>query len=115
MERTITISDEKYELIKSQLSEEEQKDISNLQDFVGKKIFVRTVTYHLLGEVTKIVGNIFFLKNASWVADSKRLSGFVTGKISDSAEIEYIGDWFFNINSITDGGFWLSKLPNKTQ
>ena len=101
----IDISQETYDLIKDQLQPEEQIDISSMDELAGKKIFVRTVTYHIIGEVTKIIGNIAFLKNASWVADSKRFSEFVKGKISDSAEIEYLGDWFVNLQSVTDGGF----------
>ena len=115
MSKTIEVSDETFELIKDKLGEIEKVDISSLDELVGKKIFVRTVTYHLLGEVTKVVGNLVFMENASWVADSKRFSEFVKGKISDDAEIEYVGDYFFNIQSVTDGCFWKGKLPNKTQ
>jgi len=112
---TIEVSDETFELIKDKLAPEESIDISSIDELVGKKIFVRTVTYHLLGEVTKIGGNLVFLKNASWVADSKRFSDFIKNGPSDSVEIEYLGDWFFNIQSLTDGGFWKHKLPKKSQ
>jgi len=63
MAKTITISDDTYESIKDQLGADEQVDISDLQDFVGKKIFVRTVTYHLVGKVEKILGNLVFLSD----------------------------------------------------
>jgi len=70
MSKTIEISEETWEKIKDQVSEDEVVEIDTLEDFIGKKFFIRTVTYHLVGEVVKIVGRFFQLKNASWVADS---------------------------------------------
>lgn len=107
--KTLQVSDDTYELIKDQLQQEEQIDISNLQDFVGKKIFVRTVTYHLVGKVEKIVGNLVFLSSASWVADSGRFMNAI--KNGELDEVEPVGDWFFNINTMVDGGFWKHDLP----
>jgi hypothetical protein len=47
--KTLQISDDTYELIKSQLKEEEKIDVSNIEDLIGKKWFFRTVTYHMVG------------------------------------------------------------------
>ena len=111
MARVIEISDETFERLKDQLKAEECMDINSLADFVGKKIFVRTVTYHLVGEVKKIVGQLVFLKNASWVADSGRfMNAIKEGKLN---EVEPVGDWFFNINTMVDGGEWKHPLPTK--
>ena len=60
----------RYQKIKNQLKEEEQTDITNFQDMVGKAFFFRTVTYHLVGKVTKIIGNFLQLETASWVVSS---------------------------------------------
>ena len=80
-------------------------------DFVGKKIFVRTVTYHLVGRVFKVIGKMVFLKEASWVADSGRFADAIkTGSLN---EVEPVGDWFFNMDSVVDGGIWAHDLPTK--
>jgi len=110
MTRTIEISEETYENIKDQL-DDDTFEINSLQDLVGKKIFVRTVTYHLLGKVEKIMGNIVFLSSASWVADSGRFMQFV--KNGTMKEVEPLGDWFFNLSSVVDGGEWKHELPKE--
>jgi len=109
--KTLNISDETYELIKDQLTASEVVDISSLDELVGKKIFIRTVTYHLVGEVTKVLGNLVFLKNASWIADSGRFSDFI--KKGVASEVEPVGDWFVNWQSVVDGGFFKHKLPTE--
>ena len=77
MSRMIEISDETYEKIKDQLSYEELFKIDSYEQLVGKKIFVRTVTYHLVGRVKNIVGNLVFLEDASWIPDSGRFMQFI--------------------------------------
>jgi len=109
--KTIQVSEDTYDKIKGQLPGEEKIDISDLQDFVGKNIFVRTVTYHLVGKVEKIVGNLVFLLEASWVADSGRFMDAI--KKGELDEVEPVGDWFFNIDTMVDGGFWVHDLPTE--
>jgi hypothetical protein len=111
MSRTIEISDDTYELIKDQLSEEESVDVSSLEDFVGQKLFIRTVTYHLVGEVVKKVGNLFELKNASWVADSGRFMNAI--KDGELSEVEPVGKCWVNTASIVDIFPWKHALPTK--
>ena len=112
MSRTIEVSDETYELIKDQFSEEEQVEVDSLEDFVGKKVFIRTVTYHCLGEVVKKIGNFFELKNASWVADTGRFMQFVKkAEISSQAEIEPVGAMWVNTSAIVDIFNWKGSLP----
>lgn len=111
MTRTIEISDETFEKIKSQLTEDERKDINELDDMVGEKWFFRTVTYHLVGKITKRVGSFFYLKDASWVADSGRfMNAIKEGKLN---EIESVGDAMINIPSITDMFPWRHALPKE--
>jgi hypothetical protein len=112
MKRTIEVSEETYQKIKEQLGNDSLLlDINCMEDMIGKKIFVRTVTYHLLGRVTKIVGGFVFLEEASWVADSGRFMQFV--KDGAVKEVEPIGDWFFNISSVVDGCIWKHALPKE--
>lgn len=109
--KTLNISDETYELIKDQLVGEEKMDVSKMEDFIGKKVFIRTVTYHLTGKIEKIVGNFFYLTDAAWIADSGRfMDAIKNGKLN---EVEPVGEAFVNINSITDLFSWKHKLPTE--
>lgn len=107
----LEISAETLEKIKDLLPEEEKIDISNLEDFVGKKLFIRTVTYHLVGKVKAKIGNFFHLSGASWVADSGRFSDAI--KKGTLSEVEPVGDAWVNINSVTDMFIWKHKLPTE--
>lgn len=111
--KTINVSEETYEAIKNQLGEVEKLDVSELSDLVGKKFFFRTVTYHIVGKVEKIVGNMAQLSGASWVADSGRFMNAI--KDGELNEVEPLGEWFINLNSLTDFGEWKHKLPTNQQ
>ena len=111
--KTINISDETFEKIKEQLSDEEQIEINSYEDFIGKKIFVRTVTYHMVGKVIKVNDGLIFLENASWIADSGRFMDFI--KEGQLNEVEPVGDWFINKSVIVDGCIWKHALPTKQQ
>lgn len=107
----IEISEELYEKLKEELTEDQIKEINPYSDLIGQKVFIRTVTYHLVGRITKIVGDLVFLEEASWVADSGRFMNAI--KDGQLKEVEPVGDWFFNISSVVDGGVWKHVLPNK--
>ena len=107
--RQIEVSEETYDKIKEQLGEESFKDLTCLEDMIGEKWFFRTVTYHLVGQIVKKVGQFFVLDNASWVADSGRfMNAIKDGKLS---EVEPVGRTMVNIDSITDAFPWKHKLP----
>ena len=111
MSKTIEVSNATYALIKDQLPEQESTDVSNLEDFIGKKVFIRTVTYHCLGEVTKKVGGLFELKNASWIADTGRFMQFIkNNELSATAEVEPVGKMWVNISAIVDMFPWKGAL-----
>lgn len=108
-DRTIVISEETYEKLKDQLTNEGYKEINSLADLVGKKFFFRTVTYHLTGKVKKVIGSLIELEDAAWIADSGRFADALkTGKLN---EVEPCGSAFINSNSITDFFPWNHKLP----
>ena len=111
MARTIEISDETYEKIKTQLGEDSFKDITSLQDMVGEKFFFRTVTYHLTGRVKKVIGSIFELENAAWIADSGRFMQAI--KKGELKEVEPVGRAYVNLNSVTDFFPWKHELPSQ--
>lgn len=111
MAKTITVSEETYEAIKHQLSQEESLDVSQLEDFIGKKFFIRTVTYHLVGKIENIVGEFFVLSTASWIGDSGRFMNAI--KEGELQEVEPVGPALVNYKSITDMFPWKHKLPTK--
>lgn len=111
MSKVLEISDETYEKIKEQLGVGEEVDISSLQDFVGKKVFIRTVTYHLVGKVKKLSGNLFELSEASWVADSGRFMNAIRDGELD--EVEPVGQVWVNTQTIVDMYLWKHILPKE--
>lgn len=92
---------------------EEKWNGSDIPFAIGKAYLIRTVTYHLLGRVTKISGDFLVLEDASWVADSGRFSEAITkGTLSEN---EYVGDAIVNITAITDAFPWGHKIPKETK
>lgn len=111
MTKTLEISDETYERIKEQLTADELVDVSTLDDLVGKKLFIRTVTYHMVGKVTKRMGAFIQLDDASWVADSGRFSNAIKDGSLD--EVEPVGIAWVNLSSVIDFFPWRHKLPTE--
>ncbi len=81
---------------------------------VGRTYFIRTVTYHLVGRVEKIVGNFLVLERetASWIADSGRFTQAIDN--GDLNEVEPVETkCYVNISSIVDVFDWVHKLPRE--
>lgn len=111
MTKTIEVSEETYEKIKEQLTADELVDISTLDDLVGQKLFIRTVTYHMTGKVVKRMGAFIQLEDAAWIADSGRFStALKTGELS---EVEPVGTMWVNLSSVVDFFPWKHKLPQE--
>ena len=115
MSKTLTVSDDTYEAIKGQLEEvaskEERKEMTSLEDAIGQSFFFRTVTYHLIGRVKKIIGNIWELEDAAWIADSGRFATAI--KDGTLNEVEPVGRAFINFDSVTDFFPWCHPLPKE--
>jgi hypothetical protein len=110
--RTISVSEETYNAIKDQLGEEEKIEVNSYKDLVGKKLYIRTVTYHLTGKVEKVVGMFLQLSNAAWVADSGRfMQAIEKGELKEVEPMKAV-TWV-NLNSVTDMCIWKHKLPEK--
>lgn len=106
--RTIEVSEETYEKIKEQLGEDEITDLDSMNDLIGGKWFFRTVTYHLLGKVTKIIGKFVKLEEASWIANSGRFTQFI--KNGEVDEVEPVGTCFVNMDTVVDFYEWIHPL-----
>jgi hypothetical protein len=75
----------------------------------GECYFIRTVTYHLVGRVKKVLRDFLVLEDASWVADSGRfMQAIRDGALS---EVEPVGAAYVNLGSITDAFPWAHELP----
>ena len=108
MTKTLEVSNETYERIKTQSLEDEKIDISSYDDLVGHNFYFRTVTYHLVGKVTKRIGHFLQLETASWVADSGRFMQAIKDGTLD--EVEPVGTAFVNLESVTDMFPWRHRL-----
>ena len=111
MSKTIEISEETWLKIKDQVEAEGGKDISTYEDMIGQKFYFRTVTFHLVGEVKKVVGRFVQLKVASWVADSGRFMNAI--KDGTLSEVEPVGTAFINMDTVVDFFPWVHKLPTE--
>lgn len=76
---------------------------------VGDKLFIRTVTFHVIGKIEEIEGDWVRLSDASWVADSGRFSAAIAA--GNLTELEYLGDGYVNLATATDIYPWLHDLP----
>ena len=79
----------------------------------GDKLFIRTVTFHHVGEVVEEADGFLRLKGASWVAESGRFhTALEEGEL---AEVEYVGDAFVNVATIVDVFPWTHDLPTESK
>lgn len=113
MTKTITISDETYELIKDKLSTTEKMDIGSLEDLVGQKIFVRTVTHYVVGKVERVIGQFVEMSDASWIPDTGRFMDFL--KNGTLSEVEPTGQHYVNLGASVDWFPWNHDLPTEQQ
>ena len=77
---------------------------------IGEKVFIRTVTHYLTGQVKEIVGKFLILNEAAWIADSGRFyDALEKGTLN---EVEPIPDSVrINSDTIVDAFPWKHKLP----
>jgi len=85
-----------------------QEDYSFME---GKKWFIRTVTYHMVGECISMPGSLLKFQNASWVADSGRFMNAI--KEGTLNEVEPVGMMYVNPDSIVDMFPWNHELPTE--
>jgi hypothetical protein len=83
---------------------------------VGKKLFIRTITYHILGKVKRLapeIGSRFIeLEQASWIADSGRfMQAIENGSLSEVEPIRSVV--FVNLDTATDIIEWKHTLPTE--
>jgi len=78
----------------------------------GTKVFIRTVTHYLTGQVVAYCGDFVQLESAAWIADTGRFMQFlVNGELNEVEPIN--GPWWVNLQSVIDMGHWNHKLPGE--
>ena len=80
---------------------------------IGKKYFVRTLSYHFTGKLKEKMGDFLMFEDSAWIADSGRfMQAIETGKMD---EVEPINCDKHGVNKATIVDFmevsW--ELPNK--
>jgi len=96
-------------LEKSSKKGEKVQVLTEMDDLIGHAWLIRTVTYFLVGRITKRVGPFFLLEEASWVADTGRFTDAI--KKGTLSEVEPVGPALVSISSIVDMFPWAHKLP----
>jgi hypothetical protein len=75
--------------------------IKGWDQVVGKKVLIRTVTYHYTGKVESVGDGVMRLSGAAWIADSGRFHQAL--KESKFEEVEpYVKDVLINCAAIVD-------------
>jgi hypothetical protein len=84
-----------------------------LDAYMGKAVFIRTVTHHYTGRVVELIGsNVVRLTEAAWIADDGLFSAALAeGKLN---EVEpYQDDVLVFLNATIDVTEWKHKLPRE--
>ena len=80
---------------------------------IGQKVLIRTVTYHLVGQIKDRNGDWLMLTDASWVADSGRFhTALAEGRLN---EVEHVGEAYVNLAAATDAFPWKHELPSASK
>lgn len=82
---------------------------------VGDQLFIRTVTFHLVGKVEEVDGEWVRLSGASWVADSGRFHKAIADGVSALSEVEHVGDAYVNMATAVDAFPWAHDLPTESK
>ncbi len=81
---------------------------------IGRKYFIRTVTFHFTGRVKSIVGKFIILEDAAWIADSGRFAGAIqTGNMNEVEPFPSGHDLIVNTDTITDAVEVKFELPRE--
>jgi hypothetical protein len=105
---SIEITQEQYDQMLSEVGLPES-NTPVPKSFPGGKLFIRTVTYHIVGRVVGHIGEFIELADASVVFDSGNFKSAITSGTLDT--IDFVGKAFVNRNSITDMFPWKHELP----
>ena len=79
---------------------------------IGESVFIRTVTYHLTGQIVAIKGIFLVLDKAAWIANDGRFMQSIND--GNLQEVEPVNGLVrVNISSIVDVFQWMHELPRE--
>ena len=82
--------------------------------YIGKNVFVRTVTFHYTGKLTGISDGFLHLADAAWIADSGRFAAAL--KDGTLSEVEpYPAGCSISAGAVVDISEWTHELPRKVK
>ena len=81
---------------------------------LGKKYFIRTATYHVVGQLNEIYQKELVLTSASWIADSGRFNAALVSGIFEEIE-PFVNDVIVSRGGIIDATEWTHELPSKVK
>lgn len=83
-----------------------------IDGYVGKNVFVRTVTHHYTGKLTEADDRFLKLADAAWIADDGRFTQALAD--GDLNEVEpFPGEALIGAGSVIDLCEWLHTLPRE--
>ncbi len=83
-----------------------------LSCYVGKNVFIRTVTHHYTGNVAKVVDGFMELSNCAWIADDGNFSECLNkGSVNEVEPFNLKNNVFIGIGAIVDITKWEHPLP----
>lgn len=106
--KKITVDGVEYVRADSIENQKPLATLTSLDDLVGRKVFIRTVTYHALGRVVGIVDGFIELEGAAWIADSGRFMNFLQEGVA--SEVEPVGRMWVATSGIIDFFEWSHEL-----
>lgn len=87
-----------------------------LTPFLGKKVFIRTVTMHYTGQLDAVTDKELKLSNAAWVADTGRFAqALEEGKLKDVEVFPRDGSVIVGRGALIDCSLWKHDLPSRAQ
>jgi hypothetical protein len=83
-----------------------------MEDMIGRKLFIRTVTMYHTGRLVEVDDKFLVLRDAAWVADTGRFSDALkTGKLSEVEPVE--GLVLVSLGAVVDIFEWNHALPRE--
>lgn len=83
---------------------------------IGKNYFIRTVTHHLTGRLTKVTSKELVIQDAAWIADDGRFNEAIKdGKLNEIEPFPDGLDVIVGRGSIIDAIEWKHALPRNVK
>ena len=82
---------------------------------VGQPVFVRTVTYHYTGRITRVTPGEIVLEDAAWIGDSGRFAAALADGELSEVEPYPDGEVLISRGAVVDCCRWAHPLPRTTK